>query len=225
MNARLNSEFNILANIFHNDHLQANHYKIKISFTTNSEDPNIFTVAMDRAVYFTQAVCDNAIFVNELDIFAYPELDNMGNDVIVLPDEPSDQIIGLMLFCKLNAIMQDQIRVTDVSIKSHIGGDYEYLHNEQEMLGPFEDPGWWHEDSASIRDPDALPEDQRHVYLETLPDWDLLGLGWDRTLDRDPGTENISKNNPDDKSSTKKDGEVVFVDFGNNPTNSETPDK
>lgn len=212
MNVRIKSNFIIFASVFHNDQLQANRYEIKVEFLTKSENPDHYNIAIDRAVYFIQAVCDNAIFVDEHSIQAYPEIDNMGCDVIVLPEEPSDQIIGLMLFCKINAIMEGVIQVTDVSVKSHVGGEYEYLHNENELLGPFEESGWWNESSSSIRNPEMMDENQREIYFETLPKWDVLGLDWENTYDNEPDTSKDTKSNKH-RSSTK-DGEVVFVDFG-----------
>jgi hypothetical protein len=173
---------------------------------------------MDRAVYFIQSVCDNAIFVDESGIEAYPELDNMGCDVIVLPEEPSDQIIGLMLFCKLNAIMEGKIQVTDVSVKSHVGGNYEYLHNEQELIGPFEEQGWWHKSTGSIRDVSTMSDEKLEIYLETLPQWDVLGLEWER-FNHDEAASEKPKPSTREKT-TSEDGEVVFVDFGNNSNKS-----
>jgi len=191
-----------------------------VAFVTKSQEPDQYAVAMDRAVYFMQALCDNAIFVDEYGISAYPELDNMGNDVIVLPEEPSDQIIGLMLFCKLNAIMEDNIQVTDVSVQSPIGGEYEYLHNEEELIGPFEEQGWWHDSSLSIRDPEQLSGEKREVYLETLPDWSDLGLDWGQFAPDGTDRNRNNKKTSATHKTHKSDG-VVFVDFGNNP---ETPD-
>ncbi len=220
MNVRIKSNFTIFSNIFYNDHLQANRYEISVEFLTKSENPDHYNIAIDRAVYFIQAVCDNAIFVDENTIFVYPEIDNMGCDVVVLPEEPSDQIIGLMLYCKLNAIMEGVIQVTDVAIKSHVGGEYEYLHNENELIGPFEEEGWWHESVASIRDSEQLTEEQQEVYFETLPKWEILGLDWDKSyLDSDIKDTEQPKTNR--KQSTNKNGEVVFVDFGKNPDKSD----
>ena len=217
MNVRINSDFTIFANTFFNDYLQANQYKITVGFITQSQNPDHYTVAMDRAVYFIQSICDNAIFVDEPGIEAYPELDNMGADVVVLPEEPSDQIIGLMLFCKLNAIMEGKISVTDVAVKSHVGGNYEYLHNEQEEIGPFEEQGWWHESTASIRDSSGLSGEKLEVYLESLPEWSTLGLEWDQFVPesnkKETGKSKASK-------STNDDGEVVFVDFRNSSNKS-----
>lgn len=222
MNVRINSEFTIFANTFLNDYLQANRYEITIGFITQSENPDYYNVAIERAIYFIQSVCDNAIFVDETGIEAYPELDNMGADVIVLPEEPSDQIIGLMLFCKLNAITDGKIVITDVAIKSHVGGNYEYLHNEQELLGPFEEHGWWYEPTASIRNSSELSGEKLEVYLESLPEWKTLGLEWDQFVLDESDTENKDKNkNTKTKSKTNSDdGEVVFVDFGSNSKDS-----
>lgn len=220
MNVRIKSNFTIFSNTFHNDHLQANRYDITIEFLTQSQNPDHYNVAIDRGVYFIQAVCDNAIFVDEHAIFAYPEIDNMGCDVIVLPEEPSDQIVGLMLYCKLNAIMEGVIQVTDVAIKSHVGGEYEYLHNENELVGPFEESGWWHESAASIRDPEHLTEENRDIYIDTLPKWDKLGLDWERSYLEDNATSS-EKTRTAKTPNKNDDGEVVFVDFGKNPEDSD----
>ena len=222
MNVRFRSSYTIFANTFLQKYLQANRYQIVVDFLIHSEDADEYNIAVDRASYFMHALCSNAIFVKEDDIEKFPELDNMGCDVIVLPEEPNDQIIGLMVFCKLNAIMEGRVSVTDVSIKSHVGLDYEYLHNEEEFIGPFEDSGWWNDSDVGIRNTEDMSDENREIYLESLPEWSTIGLDWGGDIPS-PELRNVHGPGKSAKKSKKEtdtnSGNVVFVDFDKNKKN------
>lgn len=210
MNMRIGSEYKIFANMFSEDELVATRFAVNVKFITNSENPYEYATAINRASYFLNEMCENAIFVDDDSLEEYPELDNMGVDVIVLPNLACEQIIGIMLFCKLNAIMESKVLVDEISIKIDAGQKYEYFHNREDPLDMFEEIGWWHEKTLSIRHPENLPSEKRQKYFESLPSWADLQLEMD-------GDESM----PPIDAKVDSDGDVLFVDFKKPPKDSE----
>jgi hypothetical protein len=117
-----------------------------------------------------------------------------GIRVLELPEEPVDQLVGMMLLNKLNAIMQDRIIVTDIALSSSEGDNTRYLHSIDENLGPFADEGWWN-DPRPIWSTNKRVS-SKIVSLDRTLDWKDLDLDWE--------------------DSNQPDNHVVFADFGNN---------
>jgi len=98
-------------------------------------------------------------------------------NVTTLPDEPVDQIIGIMLYCKLNSIMEDQIIVTKLDIQSYLGDSVWYQFDEEDSLGPFKADGWWHKPTCQH---DDLEQDNgaNNVVRVASTGWPEYGLDW-----------------------------------------------
>ena len=193
MNVRLEHRFRFLANVFANGYLQVNEYDVELSMITASEDGTQYSLAMDRLMYFVEEIFENCIFVGHEDA-AIELLSALGTDVVELPDVPVDQIIGMMLFCKLNAIMEQRMVIYSVGIQSRLGSHVKYLHSAQEPLGPFESDGWWHSHELNCFDV-KLKNTQSVVEIKPTESWKDIGLGWD------------------DEPVSSVPGEVVFAKF------------
>jgi hypothetical protein len=117
-------------------------------------------------------------------------------NVTTLPEEPVDQIVGMMLYYKLNAIMEGRMIVSGLDISSVLGDSVWYMHDEEDSAGPFAKDGWWHK--ASIQhetlEPEATPD---NVVKVMSTGWHEMGLDW-----------------PEDKSATGNT--VVFANFPKN---------
>jgi hypothetical protein len=102
-----------------------------------------------------------------------------GLSVTVLPEEPVDQVIGMMLFSKLNAIMEGNMVIRTVLISSEAGDDVIYEHDHAEENQLFETiGGWWnnhepmHDTSSDTTDTDTL------VIISSGKLWREVGLEW-----------------------------------------------
>jgi hypothetical protein len=108
----------------------------------------------------------------------------IGANVVTLPDEPVDQIVGLMLYCKLNAIMEGVMTVTALDICSSLGDDVWYEHTEEDAVGPFFDAGWWNLATTVHNNLDGA--DRNTKVVKVVPDcWAEYGLCWPDPVDKD----------------------------------------
>jgi len=170
MNVRLQYDLDFLAGIHYNEYLQLNNYSVSISMVTKSTDPVETNIAMDRLKFFISGVLEHTVFINQAHMETAELLSSLGTNITTLPEEPVDQIIGMMLYYKLNAIMEGRIEITQLDISSTLGEGVWYLHDEEDSSGPFTTKGWWHDSST------------QHDTIETEPAADnvvkVVSTGW-----------------------------------------------
>ena len=162
---------------------------------TNSTDPVSHNVAYERIKYFVYNCLDSVIFVNQNHVDICQIFLSAGLKVSTLPGEPVDQLIGLMLYYKLNAIMEDRIIVEETEISSMLGENMIYLHGANETTDVGEIPKWWNSNEPCYSDFVTLEVD-KIVPIQSSSQWRELDLEWQET-DAQQETGNI----------------VVFADF------------
>ena len=144
-----------------------------ITKTTNNVDHNI---ALERVKYILyEQFSDSIILGNEHKKLA-KKYQDVGFRTIILPDEPADQLTGLALYSKLQAVTEDVMDILDISIRSTLGGGVSYLHHDEETTGPYEKAGWWSDTGPSCST--NTPSRKKVVSLNN-PTWKSLDLDWD----------------------------------------------
>lgn len=184
MNVRLQHSFNFLAGVHHGtDGVVFNEFDFTVFLITNTTDSVEQNIAFDRITHYIENVVSNGIFIQSTS----PEitvLHNAGFKVITLPEVPYDQIIGLALYSKLSAIMEERIFITDVEISSRNGRGITYLHAAEESLGPFELPGWWNDPGLTYFDKKIPVADNKVVKLvKKTESWRDYNLDWEAATD------------------------------------------
>jgi len=197
MNVRLKHDMHFTAGVYHDGNLTMNNYNLRLWMTTNSEDTIDQTVAFERIKYFIYSQIDNTIFINSDEQDQCVLFSMAGLDITTIPGDPADQLVGLMLYYKLNAIAEDRMIVVETELSSTYGGNMTYLHGEFENISGYEQPDWWTSPDLTHSD-FVLPEDsEKVVSIPQSTSWRELELEWpNKTVESDT-TGNI----------------VVFADF------------
>ena len=182
MNVRLQYELDFMAAIYYESRLQCNSYSVSLNLLTHSRDAASTNIAMERLRAFVYSELESAVFIGpkereKADMFAI-----MGCNVVTLPEEPVDQVIGLMLYCKLNAVMENRMSVTAIDIQSYLGDSVWYQHDEEDTIGPFVQEGWWHQPTCEHNNVELETAAENIVKVSTSG-WHDYGLEWpeDRT--------------------------------------------
>jgi hypothetical protein len=178
MNVRLQYDLDFLAGIYYDDRLQLNSYSVSMSLLTKTTDAVNTNIAMDRLKMFMHGELANTVFVNQTARERAEMLQIMGVNVTTLPEEPVDQIVGMMLYYKLNAIMEGRMAVTRLDLMSALGDSVWYQHDEEEdSPGPFRAEGWWHESTVQHNTVDM--GDVGNNVVKVVPNaWIEYGLTW-----------------------------------------------
>ena len=192
MNVRIAQLLYFNAGAWYDGELEMNQYTIKLWMITQSENSLEQNIAFRRAKHFIHTELESAIFIDATEEAKCEQLVQAGLNITTLPGDPADQLIGIMLFHKLNAIMEGRIAVVEVEISA--GDAVVYLHGENETSEELIQPPWW--SSPDLIHCDYVPPDSDKVL--SIPQgttWRELELAWPTEVDH--ATGNI----------------VVFADF------------
>ena len=176
MNVRLQYDLEFLGGIYFEEQMQMNHYSVSLNLITGTADPADTNIAMDRIKAFVFGELEHSVFINVAQRERAELMHLMGINVTTLPEEPVDQIIGMMLYYKLNAIMEGRMEVAQLDISSSLGDSVWYQHDEEDAAGPFANDGWWHlptvqHDTIAINDTDNVVKVMPNAWIE-------YGLMW-----------------------------------------------
>lgn len=177
MNVRLQYDLDFMAGIYYEDSLQLNQYTVSLSMITKTTDADQTNIAMNRIKCFVWSELEHTVFINQIHQEKAEMMSLLGINVTTLPEDPVDQIIGMMLYCKLNAVMEDRMTITDLDIQSTLGDQVWYLHSEEDGLGPFAESGWWSLPSIQHETIEHEPVSQNVVKVTTTG-WQDYGLEW-----------------------------------------------
>lgn len=177
MNVRLQYDIEFLAGVYFNDTLQMNKYDACISLTTATKDVASTNIAMERLKAFVFDELASTVFINQNNMERAEFLQMIGVNVTTLPEEPVDQIIGMMLYYKLNAVMEGRMVITSLDISSSLGDGVWYQHDEDDLAGPFAKDGWWHQSSTQHEtiEPREIAD---NVVKVISTGWHEMGLDW-----------------------------------------------
>jgi hypothetical protein len=199
MNVRLEYTMPFTAGVYWDGQMLMNRYLVRLYMITNSSEPTVQNIAYERLKYFVYNQMNSTIFVSSEHQDKCRALIAAGLKITTLPAEPVDQLVGIMLYSKLNAVMEDHIMINEVEISSDLGENMVYLHSADESLGPYEGPGWWHE-ADLIHCDLALFDSDKIVAMHQAGAWRELDLAWP------------------DQNSDGNNNTVVFARFGQDET-------
>lgn len=177
MNVRLQYDLEFLAGIYYDDRLQMNKYNVSMSLVTKTKDTASTNIAMERAKAFVFEALDSTVFINQKNKERAEFLQIVGANVTTLPEEPVDQIVGMMLYYKLNAVMEDRMVITGLDISSNLGDGVWYQHDEEDSPGPFSAKGWWH-DASTQHETIESEEVPDNIVKVISTGWYEMGLDW-----------------------------------------------
>jgi hypothetical protein len=170
--------------------------------TTNSLDPADQNISFERIKYFVYSEIDSTIFINRECEEPCRQFISSGLNITTLPGEPVDQLVGIMLYYKLNAIAEERMIVVETELTSVLGDNIVYLHSDNEFVDSSIMSDWWH--SADLTHCDQhLLESDKVLTIPKVSAWRDLDLAWPEYESHDDSVGNV----------------VVFADFKNNDTN------
>ena len=179
MTARIQRDFQFVSGVYVEDEFVMNVYNVDIQFTVESESIFEQNVALERIKYFFLECIENCIFINESDEETIERFASADLKLCLLPEDPYDQIVGIMLLVKLNSIAEGRLQVSDIRIESKMCDGVSYLHSMEEHVGPFMIKGWWTDSSPKFSSKIPKSKGKKVVKLNKTPStWDDLNLGW-----------------------------------------------
>ncbi len=180
MTARIFKTIDFLAGTYFNKSFIMNQYSIEMNINIETQNIQEQTIAMQRINYFVFECLENSIMINETEEDVIEKYIDSGFNICTLPEEPYDQVVGIMLLLKLNAIVEGKIVVTDIHITSR-EGDVTTMFSIEENTGPFADRGWYNENNVLTTDYIPKNKNKKIVKLsKPKNDWADLYLDYNQ---------------------------------------------
>ena len=195
MNVRLKYDLPFTAGVYYNGQLRMNNYSLRLWMTTNSIEPADQNISFERIKYFVYSEMESTIFINCESEEQCQRLIHSGLNLTTLPGEPVDQLVGIMLYYKLNAIAEDRMIIVETELSSTFGESMTYLHSEHETTDEIIKPDWW-TSADPVHCDVKLMDSDKVVAMHQTSAWRELDLAW-----------------PDAVDNNETGNTVVFADF------------
>lgn len=173
MNVKLQYELEFTAGLYFDSRLLFNNYTVQMTLLTQTTITQNSNVALERVRAFVDYELAHTVFLGPNDHAKAKLLVSLGINVTTLPEDPVDQIIGLMLFSKFNAVMEKRMLVTSLDVSSVLGDRVWYMHNEDDPLGPFVHEGWWSRPGRQHTDLNLINDNVVKVSAASWGEWNL----------------------------------------------------
>lgn len=186
MNVRIQYPAEFLAGAYWNDVVLMNCYTVRCEMITNTNDNVEQNIALERLKWILFNAMQNSVFIDAKEKLAIKKLESAGLRTVPLPAPPVDQVVGMMLYCKLEAVMEGRMAMAQLSLSSELGENVIYYQNSLESLGPLAEPGWW-------QTPEPICSNSKYqgkvVSIESSQTWKSLDLHW--TQDSNDAKSNV----------------------------------
>ena len=200
MTARIQRSFDLQMGVHFTGVFYMNIYDIDLHFNVETENIREQNIALERIKFYLSECLENSIFISDQEDDAIEKYMSANLKVSVLPEEPYDQIVGIMLMTKLNAITEGRLVITDVSIYSRMSDGVSCMHSIDDNMGPFILKDWWSENNTKINDYKYSSKNKKILKLTKLVEWSDVFLNWDNV--EEPIIQDIAN-------------EIVYVNFDN----------
>lgn len=182
MITRIERDIFFVAGIHFDDAYFINTYDFTLSMLVETDIPKEHQIAMERLDFFIKNVVSNSVFVNEENHEIIEKYSDAGMSIITLPGEPFDQIVAMTLLLKLNAIMENRIKITDITICSLLGEGIRYpivtetAENADIMVGD----NWWHQNDLETTNQNIYLFEPENNVVKLFDDsvWAEHSLSW-----------------------------------------------
>lgn len=152
-----------------------NSYEITLSMIIETESEHEQNVAIERISHYIHNILQNSILVEASDEDAIEKYSNAGLRICELPAEPYDQLFASVLMLKLNSIMEERLRITDMVLSSAMSEGVRYSIVCEVAENSYSRNHWWNKPCTSIKDENIA---DNIVRLFDTNEWADLGLSW-----------------------------------------------
>jgi hypothetical protein len=180
MNIRLRYSTTFVAGVWFDEQLVMSNYSVDVTLVTQTLDPQDNEVALERVKYFFGNELHSTLFVNQADTEFAEAFSTLNVDITTLPTEPVDQVVGIALYYKLNAIMEGRMKVSELVLCSEIGDNIEYFYGEHDKNELFTSAGWWNNPGLTHSDL-VFDDDEEVEELSADEEWKEVELSWAQT--------------------------------------------
>lgn len=175
MNIQIEKDFTFMTAIHFEKKYMVNLYELHAKMEVMTEDAREQNIAVERMNYFLSNHIEDIIFVQNTEKEAIQNYTNAGMKVCIIPEEPYDQIIGMLLINKCNAIMEGRIVVNEIVFGSKLSNLIKFNISGELAKLEYSEDNWYNKSSLSFTDKNKK---EKIVTLFDKNNWAQLELTW-----------------------------------------------
>jgi hypothetical protein len=179
--SRIHKNFTFLAAIHFEDRFMVNLYEMDAKMDIYTEDQREQNIAVERVTYLLGSVVEDCLFISIDEKDAINKYNNAGMKVCTLPEDPFDQMVGLALLNKCNAIMEGKIVMTDIVFGSKLSNLIKFELNHEVAKLEFDGKHWYNEPTLVMADKFSKKDKIVNLFDHKCDTWEDLGLTWEET--------------------------------------------
>jgi len=155
-----------------------NNYEVRLMLHVQSQNNHEYNIAYQRVNHWFHEIMHESVMIDSAD----SRLRNWKDSefrCIDFPTAPVDQVVGLMLMSKIQAMTEGRILVSQVAIASPRDDYVTYLCDAGDDLHWFDQPGWWNDPGPGhTTDHSRGRRSGKVISLGRNEDWKQHGLDW-----------------------------------------------
>lgn len=155
-----------------------NTFDMLLKMEIETDDIREQNIAIERMNYLLGYHIDSSIFIDQSCTKEIENYEKAGIKTVILPEEPYDQIVGLILMLKLNAIMEGRIVITEAIYGSKMSSGIKFNTSIDQALEMYKGKHWWNDASLNIRPAESKKDKDKVIKLRENNSWTELKLTW-----------------------------------------------
>lgn len=183
MTTRIQKDFTFMAAVHFNNKFMVNIYEMSAAMAIISMDSANQNTAIERVNYFLNNFIEDCIFINESCKDEIEKYCKAGLKICAIPADPYDQVVGLILLNKCNAIMEDRVVISDLMFGSKLSNLVRFELDLETAQTQFSGNKWWN--NSSLCTENALDCEKKvkkdkivKLFDHKLNEWSNLELTW-----------------------------------------------
>lgn len=154
-----------------------NEYEVKLRLHVQGQN-NKYNIAYRRMQHWFYEIMHQSTLIEFCDPRAKIWRET-GMRCIEFPTAPCDQVLGMMLMSKLEAITEQYMTVLQVTLCSPADDFISYICDHGDHLSWFEKSGWWQHNGPGYSDEVQHPRrSDKVISLSRAQDWKQYNLDW-----------------------------------------------
>lgn len=177
MSSRIRKDIAFVTGVHFENTFMINLYECDMSMIVHTDDSREQRVALDRVFHFVNNHLNNSIIIASTEKEAIEKYEAAGHTLCIIPEEPFDQLLGLILLNKFNSIMEGRIEITDITFGSKLTDYIKFEISKEEAEELYPDNAWYNQPTVAIKD---VPKKKRDKIVKLFePDeWETNELTW-----------------------------------------------
>lgn len=166
--------------------MRVNFYTITVNATTINQDSQQINLAYERLRFWLLDVLQDSFLINAENP-CLEKFQATGGRVLLLPGEPAAQLLGVALFCKLSAIVDNRIGIDNLLITSDLDDDIIYSHQSGEDDDIIPPDNWWRDPGPAWQNKKSMRRrSDKVIALGRVAEWKDHDLGWNHDQHTSP---------------------------------------